>query len=123
MTEKAPRVYWLQVFGIMTKQQWKRNDALMKKALKLMNISFTRNTKSWETVLKFGRSLKSEITCVTIDDNNEDCPSTPEDLGAIKYFNIETHAGNYGQIKTIDNMFYGVQNFAELAIKIDLLAI
>ena len=32
----------------MTKEEWKKNDALMKAALKKMNIFFWRDPKTWE---------------------------------------------------------------------------
>ena len=91
----------------------KKNDALMKVALKKMRIKFKRNTTTWEA---FGTIDHGYLIDGYDEDDNlvVDGLSTPESLGEIKYFDCG------GYLK--ENIFLGINNFAELQIKIDLMA-
>lgn len=106
----------------MTRVEWKKNDALMARALKKMGLKFKRDKKTWEAYALYGRKhdYKYDATCY----NDEDCmvddgPNTPESLGETKYFwLISKHtAPNY-----IANIFFGVKSAEELEIKLDLMA-
>lgn len=98
-------------------EKWKKNDALMKAALKKMRIKFKRNTTTWEAHAYIGRAFAgNEICCYDKDDNFiDEGPNTPESLGEIKYF------FDLYKYEPINNIFFGVKNFAELQIKLDLI--
>ena len=94
-------------------EKWKKNDTLMKTALKKMRIKFKRNTATWEASGTIGHGYI--VSGYDEDDNLvEDGPNTPESLGEIKYFDCG------GYLK--ENIFFGINNFAELQIKLDLMA-
>ena len=97
---------------MMTIKEWKKNDALMKAAMKKMGLKFKRNTKTWEA------QLSLHLVCYDIDDNVVDDPSTPEILGEIQYFCDYSR----DRWKTITNIFFGVKSYEELKIKLDLMA-
>ena len=104
--------------NIMTNKNWKKNDALMKAALRKMGLTFSRDTMTWEVYItaSLGSKRHQAICCYDADDNLVDeGPNTPESLGEIKYFYITF---NYD----IDNIFFGVKNYEELKIKLDLMA-
>ena len=101
-------------------EKWKKNDNLMKAALKKMHLKFTRNIETWEVdVRRSGSRCNDHYWCFTSFDANDNVvdegPNTPESLGEIKYF--------YDHLigESIDNIFFGVKNFAELQIKLDLM--
>ena len=101
------------------KEKWKKNDTLMKAALKKMHLKFSRNAETWEVdVRRFGARYDDYYGYVSFDENDDSVdegPNTPESLGEIKYF--------YDHLKgeSINNIFCGVKNFAELQIKLDLM--
>ena len=95
------------------KEKWKKNDTLIKAALKKMQIKFKRNTATWEASGTIGHGYI--VSGYDEDDNLvEDGPNTPESLGEIKYFDCG------GYLK--ENIFFGINNFAELQIKLDLMS-
>lgn len=101
-------------------EKWKKNDALMTAALEKMHLKFSRNTKTWEVdVRRFGAKYSNDYYGFASFDANDDFvdegPNTPESLGEIKYF--------YDHLigESINNIFFGVKNFAELQIKLDLM--
>ena len=107
----------------MTRLEWKKNDALMARALKKMGLKFKRDKKTWEAYALYSRIHDYEYGAICY--NDEDCivvdgPNTPESLGEIKYFWLASSkrtAPNY-----IDNIFFGVKSTEELRIKLDLIA-
>ena len=104
----------------MTKEEWKKNDALLKIALKTMGLFFFRDQNSWEAKVFTSKSKKYECDCYSA--NNGDLilegPNTPESLGEIKTFlAFEPNRENC----FIDNIFFGVTNYEELKIKLDLM--
>ena len=105
----------------MTHIEWKKNDALMKRALAKMHLFFFRNPKSWEAKVFTSKSKKYECECC---DANDDIllegPNTPEDLGEIETFYV--YARNPDDEHFMDNIFFGVKSFEELQIKLDLMA-
>ena len=104
---------------MMTNKDWKKNDALMKVAMKKMGLKFKRNAKTWEAqLLPLHLACYDSIYCYDIDDNIVDDPSTPEILGEIQYFCDYSR----DRWKTITNIFFGVKSYEELKIKLDLMA-
>lgn len=107
----------------MTKEEWKKNDALLKVALKKMKIDFKRNTQTWEPIVFTGllNTMEKddyEIQCYDTDDNVIlEGPNDPESLGEISYFYIVRR----GIPDIVHNIFFGVKNDEELRIKLDLL--
>ena len=93
-------------------EKWKKNDALMKAALKKMRIKFKRNTATLEAS---GTIDHGYLVAGYDEDDNlaVDGLNTPEGLGEIKYFDCG------GYLK--ENIFFGINNFAELQIKLDLM--
>lgn len=100
----------------MTKEAWKKNDALMKVALSKMGIIFNRNRKTWEPHAYIG---SHEFVCYDADDTQVlEGPNDPGSLGEISYFYTWVH----NKEKVINNIFFGISNYEELKIKVDLLA-
>lgn len=103
----------------MNKDEWKKNDALIKTALEKMGLNFKRNKSTWEAYAYIGRAIsKNEVNCYNSDDYLVvEGPNTSESLGVIKYF--------YGYINgrhiCIDNIFFGVTSDVELKVKLDLM--
>lgn len=100
-------------------EKWKKNDTLMKTALKKMHLKFSRNVETWEVDVRTPHMSKQYFGIASFDENDDivdEGPNTPESLGEIKYF--------YDHLKgeSINNIFFGVKNFAELQIKLDLIA-
>ena len=98
---------------------WKKNDELLCAALKKMSIVFRRNKETWEVDVRTPRMSKRYFGMASFDENDDfvdEGPNTPESLGTIKYF--------YDQLnhKMISNIFFGVHNYEELKIKLDLMA-
>ena len=105
----------------MTKEEWKKNDALMKAALKKMGLFFWRNPETWEAKVFTSRSKIYECECYDVNvDILLEGPDTPESLGEIESFFVYTR--NSDDDHYMDNIFFGVKNFAELQIKLDLMA-
>ena len=99
-------------------EKWKKNDTLMKAALKKMHLKFSRNAETWEVDVRTPRMSKHHFGMSSFDENDnivDEGPNTPESLGEIKYF--------YDRLndESINNIFVGVKNFAELQIKLDLM--
>lgn len=106
----------------MTRVEWKKNDALMARALKKMGLKFKRDKKTWEAYALYGRrhDYKYYAACYNDDDCVvDDGLNVPESLGEIKYFLLTSkHTGpNY-----IANIFFSVKSAEELEIKLDLMA-
>lgn len=103
-------------------RDWKKNDALMRAALKKMGIGFRRNKQTFEPEVFVGTSTLNEVLCYCSSGPGEDfdltVPSTPEDLGKIMIFDT-IWSDKY--VKSIHNVFYGVKNYEELKIKLDLM--
>ena len=100
-------------------EKWKKNDTLMKAALKKMNLVFKRNKKTWEVDVRLPHTSKRHFGLSSFDANDDavdEGPNTPESLGEIKYF------FDLYKYEPINNIFFGVKNFAELQIKLDLMA-
>lgn len=105
----------------MTKEEWKKNDALLKKALKKMGLFFFRDEKSWEAKVFASKSKKYECECYGADgDILGEGPNTPESLGEIETFFV--YASNPDDEHFMDNIFFGVKSYEELQIKLDLMA-
>ena len=114
LQHKKDTLHWTS----MTKEEWKKNDALMAAALKKMDLFFFRDKKSWEAKVFASKSKKYECECYDANDNIlSEGPNTPESLGEIKTFFVCAHDSYF-----MDNIFFGVKNFAELQIKVDLMA-
>ena len=104
----------------MTKEEWKKNDALLKIALKTMGLFFFRDKESWEA--KVFTSKPKQYECECIDANYDillEGPNTPESLGEIETFFV--NARNPDDENFIDNIFFGIKNYEELKIKLDLM--
>jgi len=102
-------------------EKWKKNDELLRAALKKMSIVFTRNKKTWEVDVRTPRMAKCYCGMTSFDENDGivgEGPNTPESLGEIKYF-IEPVIDN-GNV--ISNIFFGVNSYEELKIKLDLMS-
>ena len=101
-------------------EKWKKNDILMKAALEKMHLKFSRNTKTWEVDIRFSGARYSDYYGFASYDENynfvDEGPNTPESLGKIKYF-VESVTCNI-----ISNIFFGINNYEELQIKLDLMA-
>ena len=105
----------------MTYLEWKKNDALMKRALAKMHLFFFRNSKSWEAEVFTSRSKHYKCECYDANDNILfEGPDTPESLGEIETFYV--CARNPDDEHFMDNIFFGVKSFEELQIKLDLMA-
>lgn len=104
----------------MTKEEWKKNDALLKIALKTMGLFFFRDKESWEAKVFTSKSKQYECECIGANDDDDillEGPNTPESLGEIETFFV------YGPDDDhfIDNIFFGIKNYEELKIKLDLM--
>lgn len=101
----------------------KKNDALMRAALKKMGIGFRRNKQTFEPEVFIGTSPANAVWCYCNNGHGEDydvaVPSTPEDLGRIVMFDT-VRLDKY--VKVIHNVFYGVKSYEELQMKLDLMA-
>ena len=105
----------------MSEEEWKKNDALLKKALKKMGLFFFRDKKSWEAKVFASKSKKYECECYDADGGIlGEGPNTPESLGEIESFYV--YARHLDDEYCMDNIFFGVKNFAELQITLDLMA-
>ena len=105
----------------MTKEEWKKNDALMKAALKKMGLFFFRDKKSWEAKVFASKSKKYECECYNAnDDILLEGPDTPESLGEVETFFVYARCPDDEHF--MDNIFFGVHNSAELKIQLDLMA-
>ena len=98
---------------------WKKNDELLRAAFKKMRLVFTRNKDTWEVDVRMPRMSKHYFGMASFDKNDDvvdEGPNTPESLGTIQYF--------YDQLngKIIQNIFFGVHNYEELKIKLDLMS-
>ena len=108
----------------MTKEEWKKNDALLRAALKKMKINFKRNMQTWEPIIFTGLIDTIEKDDYTVDcyDANDNVvlegPNDPESLGEISYFYVVKR----GISKIVNNIFFGIKNYEELKIKLDLMA-
>ena len=104
----------------MNKDEWKKNDALIKAALEKIGLNFKRHKTTWFVYAYIGRvTSKNEVACYNGDDYLVvEGPNTLESLGEIKYF--------YGYINgrhiCIDNIFFGVTSDVELKVKLDLMS-
>ena len=100
----------------------KKNDALMRAALKKMGIGFRRNKQTFEPEVFIGTSPCNEVWCYCSGSPGQDydliVPSTPEDLGRIMVFDT-IRLDKYS--KVIHNVFYGVKSYEELKMKLDLM--
>ena len=100
----------------------KKNDALMRAALKKMGLGFRRNKQTLEPEVFIGTSLANVVWCYCSNGPGKYydvvVPSTPEELGRIIIFDT-VRADKY--VKVIHNVFYGVKNYEELKIKLDLM--
>ena len=105
-----------------TMRDWKKNDALMRAALKKMGIGFRRNKQTFEPEIFIGTSPLNEVWCYCSNGHGEDydltVPNTPEDLGRVTIFDT-VRLDKY--VKAIHNVFYGVKSYEELKIKLDLM--
>ena len=101
-------------------EYWKKNDALMHRALAKMGLKFRRDKTSWEPEVYFTKSKACYVTCFAADINFVKMPSTPEFLGKIAYFKVFNRRSFYSQ--WIDNLFIGISSAEELKIKLDLIA-
>lgn len=103
-------------------RDWKKNDALMRAALKKMGIGFRRNKQTFEPEIFIGTSPLNEVWCYCSNGHGEDydltVPNTPEDLGRVTIFDT-VRRDKY--VKAIHNVFYGVKSYEELKIKLDLM--
>lgn len=101
----------------------KKNDALMRAALKKMGIGFRRDKQTFEPEVFIGTSPYNEVWCYCRDTPGQDydliVPSTPEELGRIMVFDT-IRLDKYA--KVIRNVFYGVKSYEELQMKLDLMA-
>ena len=104
-------------------RDWKKNDALMRAALKKMGLGFRRNKQTFEPEIFIGTSLTNVVWCYCSNGFGEDydliVPNIPEDLGRVTIFDtvrLDKH------VKVIHNVFYGVKSYEELKIKLDLMA-
>ena len=105
----------------MTTRDWKKNDALMRAALKKMGLFFFRDKKSLEAKIFTTKSKKYECECYDANGNIlSEGPNTPESLGEIYTFFV--YARNSDDEHFMDNIFFGVNNYEELKIKLDLLS-
>jgi hypothetical protein len=100
-------------------EYWKKNDELLHAALKKMSIIFKRNKETWEVDVRTSHMSKRYFGMASFDENDnfvDEGPNTPESLGTIKYF--------VNQVKgdIISNIFFGVHNYEELKIKLDLMS-
>jgi len=98
---------------------WKKNDELLRVAFKKMKLVFARNKQTWEVDVRTPCMPKYYFGMTGFDENDDivcEGPDTPESLGTIKYF--------YDQLngKMIQNIFFGVNNYEELKIKLDLMS-
>lgn len=101
--------------------EWKKNDALMARALKKMGLFFFRDEKSWEAKVFTSKSKKYECECYDANDNILfEGPNTPESLGEIETFYV--YSRNPDDEHFMDNIFFNVKSAEELAIKLDLMA-
>lgn len=101
----------------------KKNDALMRAALKKMGIGFRRNKQTLDPEVFIGTSPLNEVWCYCSDIPGQDydliVPSTPEELGRVTIFDT-VRLDKY--VKPIHNVFYGVKSYEELKMKLDLMA-
>ena len=105
----------------MTKEEWKKNDALMRAALKKIGLFFFRDKNSWEAKIFTTKSKKYECECYDANDNIlSEGPNTPESLGEIETFFV--YARNSDDEHFMDNIFFGISNYEELKIKLDLMS-
>lgn len=109
----------LAIMTIMTREEWKKNDALLKVAFEKMKLNFKRNINTWEPMVftKHPRSAYVDY----FDADGElviGGPTDPAGLGEVKYFRI-----GYRNLATIciKNIFFGVKSYEELKIQVDLL--
>ena len=109
----------------MTADEWKKNDALMKAALKKIGLFFFRDKKSWEAKVFTSKSKKYECECYDVnDDILFEGPNTPESLGEIKTFFVYARILNDEHFMNnifFDNIFFGIKNYEELKITLDLM--
>ena len=101
-------------------EYWKKNDALMRRALAKMGLKFARDKTTWEPKVYFTKSKACYVTCFTADISVDEMPSTPEFLGKIAYFKVFNRHSFYSQ--WIDNLFIGINSAEELKIKLDLMS-
>ena len=98
---------------------WKKNDELLRAAFKKMRLVFTRNKDTWEVDVRRPRMSNRYFGMASFDKNDDfvdEGPNTPESLGTIKYFYDLVNG------KMISNIFFGVHNYEELKIKLDLMS-
>ena len=99
-------------------KKWKKNDALMRAALKKMGLFFFRDKKSWEAKVFASKSKKYDCECYDANDNIlSEGPNTPEELGEIESFFVCARDQYF-----MDNIFFGIKNYEELKIKLDLMS-
>ena len=100
----------------------KKNDALMRAALKKMGLGFRRNKQTLEPEVFIGTSPTNAVWCYCNSSPGEDydliVPGTPEGLGKITVFDT-LRLDKYA--KVIRNVFYGVKSYEELKMKLDLM--
>lgn len=104
-------------------RDWKKNDALMRAALKKMGIGFRRNKQTFKPEIFIGTSPLNEVWCYCSNGHGDNydltVPNTPEDLGMVTIFDT-VRLDKY--VKPIHNIFYGVKSYEELRMKLDLMA-
>lgn len=102
----------------MTKAEWEKNDDIVRSALEKMHLCLLRDFTT-RKVNVYANSNNYEYICYAEDGSIIACgPIDPEMLGEIKYF-VGIHGISW---KFIDNIFFGIKNYEELKIKLDLMA-
>lgn len=100
-------------------EKWKKNDELLRVALKKMKLVFTRNKDTWEADVRAPHMSKHYFGMTSFSENDDivgEGPNTPESLGTIKYFYDHLNRN------LISNIFFGVKSYEELKMKLDLMA-
>jgi len=102
----------------VTQEEWKKNDSLMRAALKKMKLNFRRNLKTWEPEVYISRK---EVTPFDSDDVMVEGVGDPESLGYTRYFLVKKGSSTSHELSIVNNIFFGVESYAELKIKLDLM--
>lgn len=101
----------------MTQEEWKKNDSLIRAALKKMKLNFRRNPKTWEPEVYVPNG---EVTPFDSDDDVIlEGVSDPETIGYTSYFMTKPSTGCDALF--IMNIFFGVESYAELKMKLDMM--
>ena len=102
----------------MTKREkWKRDVRLVEIAIKKMGLILDWNDETYDVFLLSGPPNWHNVDVYDIDDKAFICDlDNPKSLGSVAYFYINDSG------KSISNIFFGVKNYEELKIKLDLMA-